>query len=167
MFTCFIASIRLFFVHFLNLFNKKNVVPPGRFKAVNLSIVSNRLENPHSRNKRALWGLLRISFVCLKIFYFDWWSARTLKQTNGAYNMLKKDTHSLLKKEVKDKINTAKNCYVYCVLDGVDVGHYFKTIKSSYPLFRSVLKRFSSVDQHFLLKIDMYVLHTRQLLVLR
>ena len=44
--------------------------------------------------------------------------------------MLKKDTHSLFKKEVKDKINTAKNCYVYCVLDGVDVGHYFKTIKS-------------------------------------
>jgi|TARA_R110000744_G_scaffold54282_2_gene115287 hypothetical protein len=33
-------------------------------------------------------------------------------------------------KEVRQKIKQANNCYVYSMLDGVDVGHYFKTTKS-------------------------------------
>jgi hypothetical protein len=33
-------------------------------------------------------------------------------------------------KEVRQKIKQAKNCYVYSMLDGVDVGHYFRTTKS-------------------------------------
>jgi hypothetical protein len=33
-------------------------------------------------------------------------------------------------KEVRQKIKQANNCYVYSMIDGVDVGHYFKTTKS-------------------------------------
>ena len=33
-------------------------------------------------------------------------------------------------KEVRQKIKQANNCYVFSMLDGVDVGHYFKTTKS-------------------------------------
>ena len=33
-------------------------------------------------------------------------------------------------KEVRQKIKQANNCYVWCMIDGVDVGQYFKTTKS-------------------------------------
>tara|TARA_R110002020_G_scaffold463608_1_gene683732 strand:- start:47 stop:274 length:228 start_codon:yes stop_codon:yes gene_type:complete len=33
-------------------------------------------------------------------------------------------------KEVRQKIKQANNCYVYSMIDGVDVGQYFKTTKS-------------------------------------
>jgi len=32
-------------------------------------------------------------------------------------------------KEVREKIKKANNCYVWCMIDGVDVGEYFKTTK--------------------------------------
>ena len=35
-----------------------------------------------------------------------------------------------MKEEILKKINKAKECYVWCVMDGQDVGHYFKTTKS-------------------------------------
>ena len=34
-----------------------------------------------------------------------------------------------MKEEILKKINKAKECYVWCVMDGQDVGHYFKTTK--------------------------------------
>ena len=33
-------------------------------------------------------------------------------------------------KEVRQKIKQANNCYVWCMIDGQNVGHYFKTTKS-------------------------------------
>ena len=33
-------------------------------------------------------------------------------------------------KEIRQKINQANCCYVWCMIDGVDVGQYFKTTKS-------------------------------------
>ena len=35
-------------------------------------------------------------------------------------------------KEVRQKIKQANNCYVWCMIDGVDVGQYFKTTKSDF-----------------------------------
>ena len=32
--------------------------------------------------------------------------------------------------EVRTKIRKANNCYVWCILDGSDVGQYFKTSKT-------------------------------------
>ena len=33
-------------------------------------------------------------------------------------------------KEVRQKIKQANSCYVWCMVDGQDIGHYFKTTKS-------------------------------------
>jgi hypothetical protein len=33
-------------------------------------------------------------------------------------------------KEIRQKIKQANCCYVWCMMDGVDVGQYFKTTKT-------------------------------------
>jgi len=45
----------------------------------------------------------------------------------------KKESRNNMKqdeREVREKIKKANNCFVWCMIDGVDVGEYFKTTKT-------------------------------------